>query len=127
VLRTLPRTSASQRFTSDVLRAVRRSRDEQPIGKRRLALSWKLSVAFAVALSLVVVVRLAVVQQAHENRLRDLRAEHHRIEAELAKVKEAATDAAEPVVIIEDGNTRYIVDLGSQDGSVTPASYTITD
>ncbi|HEX7154696.1 MAG TPA: hypothetical protein VF618_24635 [Thermoanaerobaculia bacterium] len=127
MLQTLPRTSASQRFTSDVLRAVRRTRDEETVAPRRLALSWKLSVAVAVALSLVVVVRLAIVQHAHENKLQVLRAEHQRIEAELAKVKEAATEADDNIVVIEDGDTRYIVELGSQTPPATPASYAITD
>lgn len=42
-------------------------------------------------------------------RIRVLRAEHQRIESELQRVKQVADEA--PVVVLENGDTRVIVDV----------------
>ena len=49
------------------------------------------------------------VQRQHQ-RLASLRAEHARIASELKQVK-AITDETRPVVVLENGDTRVIVDL----------------
>jgi hypothetical protein len=119
LLRGLPRTSASPRFNSDVMRAIR-TPEEQP----RSAFTWRVATAFAMAFCLVLVVQIGLLRQREAARMDALRAEQHRIQAELAAVKEQAS-TYEPVVIMEhtDG-TRVVVDQTPKDPAIVPASYT---
>jgi Tfp pilus assembly protein PilN len=120
LLRALPRTSASPRFTSDVMRAVRS-------GERRPAATWtfigRTAAAFAMAVCLIVVVQAAIVVHHRQQRIDSLRAEQQRIQAELAAVKQAAVEA-EPIVVFEhDDGTRVVVEPDTRDSAATPVSY----
>lgn len=123
LLRGLPRTSASPRFTSDVLRAVRNTAGEDA---PRRPFIWRATAAFATAVCLVFVVQIALVQHAKTQRLAALRAEQTKLEAELEAVKKLA-DSYEPVVVLEhrDG-TRVVVEQTPQAADeIVPASFTI--
>jgi len=50
----------------------------------------------------------AAAQRQRQQRLASLRAEHQRIEMELQRVK-AIADQSQPVVVLENGDTRLIV------------------
>lgn len=69
----------------------------------------RLAMSFAMMLVIVVGLYAGHVQKQHA-RMDALRAEHHKIETELKQVK-AITDEAKPVVVLENGDTRVIVDL----------------
>ena len=118
LLRALPRTNASPQFSSDVMRAVRNAAPEP-----RPAFTWRVAAAFAMALCLVLVIQAGLVQHAKDKqaRLEAMRAEQHRIESELAAVKQ---QTYEPVVVLEhtDG-TRVVVDQTPKDPAIVPASY----
>jgi hypothetical protein len=117
-LRALPRTSASPRFNSDVMRRIRTADGPRPV------FSWRIAAAFAMAFCLVVVVQVGLMRQKETARMDGLRAEQHRIEAELAAVKEEAS-TYEPVVILEHSDgTRVVVDQTPKDPAIVPASYT---
>ena len=117
LLRGLPRTSASPRFSSEVMRAIRNADEPRP------AFTWRVAAAFAMAVCLVLIVQVNLAHQKAE-RMEALRAEQHRIERELAVVKEQA-NSYEPVVVLEhpDG-TRVVVDSTPKDPAIVPASYT---
>jgi septal ring factor EnvC (AmiA/AmiB activator) len=122
LLRALPRTSASPRFNSDVLRAIRQADEPRP------AFTWRIAAAFAMAVCLVLVVQVAHIHQAKERqRIDALRAEQQRIETELAAVKEQASQY-EPVVVLEHADgTRVVVDSTPstpRNSDIVPASYT---
>lgn len=104
-----------------MLRAARAEEEARP------AFTWRIAAAFAMAVCLVIVAaQVALVRHnAAERQLEALRAEQHRIEAELAEVKEAAASNYEPVVVLEhtDG-TRVVVEQTSRDTSAAqPVSY----
>ena len=118
LLRGLPRTSASPRFDSDVMRAIRTA------GTQRPAFTWRIAAAFAMAFCLILAVQIGVLRQREAARMDALRAEQHRIEAELAAVKEQAS-TYEPVVVLEHSDgTRVVVDQTPKDPAIVPASYT---
>lgn len=76
------------------------------------------------AFCLVVVVQIGLGRQREAARLEAMRAEQHRIEAELAVVKQQA-NTYEPVVILEHSDgTRVVVDQTPRDPAIVPASYT---
>lgn len=109
------------------MRAIRQApAHKRAIDDARPAFTWRIAAAFAMAVCLVLVVQVALVTQANreQRRMAALRAEQHRIEAELAAVKREAS-TYEPVVILEhrDG-TRVVVDRTPQDPAIVPASYT---
>ena len=104
-LRQLPRAKTSPRFTSDVMRAVRGD-----VGRASARLPMlRFAMSFAMMLVIVVGLYAGHVQKQHA-RMDALRAEHRKIESELKQVK-AITDEAKPVVVLENGDTRVIVDL----------------
>lgn len=102
-LRLLPRTTTSPRFASDVMRAVRAH--EEP---SRARFFWKFATSFAMVL--ILVAGMVVQRQKEARQIESLRAEHRRIETELKQVK-AIADEAQPVVVLDNGETRVIVDL----------------
>ncbi|HET7435058.1 MAG TPA: hypothetical protein VFN10_10150 [Thermoanaerobaculia bacterium] len=107
-LQALPRAKASSRFSSDVLRRIRNDEAQQP----RFALwfgGWRAATALALTLFLLVAVQ-ASLNLREQHRLAALRAEHQRIEADLAAVKKLASDA-DPVVVLENDDTRVVVEL----------------
>lgn len=108
-LRRLPRTTASPRFKSDVMRALR--------GNVRSAVrpGWLTpAVRFFAAASLMLILVAGLygtsVHRQRQQRIKSLRAEHQRIESELQRVKQIANQA-QPVVVLENGDTRVIVDV----------------
>ena len=114
-MRSLPRQSASPAFTSEVMRAIRRT---HPV-ERTVPRLWRIAAAFAVAACLVAAVQLAVMQNIERQRVSALRAEQQQLEAELQAVKRLARDS-EPLVVLEnDDGTRVIMDAES---AVQPAS-----
>jgi hypothetical protein len=66
--------------------------------------------ALAMTLTLVVGIYAASVHRERQQRIEALRAERQRIERELRQVK-AVVDDVQPVVVLENGDTRVIVDL----------------
>ena len=98
-MRRLPRTTASPRFTSDVLRAVR--------GHRSTRVAWRLAAVTAMVL-MIIAGTYAVSLRQRQQRLQSLRAEHQRIEMELQRVKAIANES-QPVVVLENGDTSLIV------------------
>ena len=102
-MRRLPRTSASPRFTSDVLRQLHAAK-----GSQQLRPTFRLAAAFALMLCVALLAfQTAAVRERHQ-RLDALRAEHQRIQKELQQVK-ALADDPRPVVVLENGDTRVIV------------------
>ena|SRR5258706_14559259 len=102
-MKRLPRTSASPRFTSDV---VRRLRDPQ--GSSQPRVTFRLAAAFAMMLCVALLAyQTAAVHQRHQ-RLDALRAERQSIQNELQQVK-ALADDPRPVVVLENADTRVIV------------------
>ena len=99
-LRRLPRAAASPRFKSDVLRAVRAG--EQP------RVVWRMVAATAMMLLLVVGTYGASLRHQRQQRMRAIRAESQQIASELRRVK-AKADEVEPIVVLENGDTRVIV------------------
>jgi hypothetical protein len=103
------------------MRAIRRPAEEP-----RPAFTWRVAAAFAMALCLLLVVQAGILQHAREKqaRIEALRAEQHRIEADLAAVKQQA-NSYEPVVVLEHNDgTRVVVDQTPRDPAIVPASYT---
>ena len=111
-LRRLPRTTASPRFTSDVLRNVGRAsaRLNSDELKPVLHFPWRMLAATAMMLILVAGMYATSVHRERRERINALRAEHQRIESELQRVK-AVAEEAQPVVVLENGDTRVIVDV----------------
>jgi hypothetical protein len=73
--------------------------------------AWRLAAAYAMLLVLVVGSYAAVIQRGRqERRVEALRVERQKIESELQQVK-AIADDAQPVVVLENGDTHVIVDL----------------
>jgi hypothetical protein len=66
----------------------------------------------AASLMLILVAGLygTSVHRQRLQRIQAMRAEHQRIESELQRVKQVA-DQAQPVVVLENGDTRVIVDV----------------
>jgi hypothetical protein len=66
----------------------------------------------AIAFVMIVLLAGAYATSVHRERqrLQALRAEHQRIETELQRVK-AFADEVQPVVVLENGDTRVIVDV----------------
>lgn len=98
LMRQLPRATASPRFASDVMRAVR---------ARRPQMAWRFAAVTAMVLIIIAGTYTAALRQ-RQHRLEALRAERQRIETELQRVK-AIADHAQPVVVLESGDTHLIV------------------
>src|SRR5260370_41338219 len=104
-LRHLPRAMTSPRFAQDVVRSLRA---EKPSPVR---IVWKFATWCAMVMLLVAGIYAGSIhRQKQQQRLETLRAEHRRIQSELQQVK-AIADEAPPVVVLENGDTRVIVDL----------------
>ncbi len=116
----LPRTNASPRFTSDVVRRLEARRNN---GYARVA--WRFAAAVAMALCVAVLAFESSTVHARHQRLDALRAEHQRIETELQQVK-ALADDPRPVVVLENDNTRVIVPVAvrrSANAAQQPITY----
>jgi hypothetical protein len=75
---------------------------------------WRLVAATAMTLMLVVGSYATSVHRQRQQRIESLRVERQQIESELRRVK-AIADEVQPVgVILENGDTRVIVDLNQQ-------------
>jgi hypothetical protein len=103
------------------MRAVR-----QNTGQPSARFAWLTpAVRFMAVTSLMLIlVAGAYATSIHRQRLeriRTLRAEHQRIESELQRVKEV-TDDAQPAVVLENGDTRVIVDV-KQNRQTKPIYY----
>lgn len=77
--------------------------------------------ATSLMLILVVGAYATSIHRQRVQRIRTLRAEHQRIESELQRVKEVA-DEAQPAVVLENGDTRVIVDV-KQNRQTKPIYY----
>jgi hypothetical protein len=121
-IKRLPRTNASPRFTSDVLRRAREGRQGASFREALHAgtPAFRLAAAFALMFCVAgLTYETAVIHQRHQ-RLDALRAEHQRIESELQQVK-ALADDPQPVVVLENGDTRVIVPAANRStGHYTP-------
>jgi hypothetical protein len=102
-MKRMPRTNASPRFTSDVLRRLEERRNN---GHAWVA--WHYAAALAMMLCVAVLAFETSTVHARRQRLDALRAERQRIETELQQVK-AIADDPRPVVVLENDNTRVIV------------------
>jgi len=71
---------------------------------------WKFATSCAMVMLLVLGIYTRSVQVHKQERLAALRAEQRRIESELRHVKAMADDVP-PVVVLENNDTRVIVDL----------------
>ena len=100
-LRRLPRAEASPHFKSDVLRAIRLG-DQQP------KIMWRMVAATAMMLLLVIGSYGASLHRQRQQRISAMRSETQQIASELQRVKKRADDV-EPVVVLENGDTRVIV------------------
>lgn len=102
------------------MRAVR-----QNDGRTSARFAWLTpAVRFMAATSLMLIlVAGAYATSIHRQRqrIRSLRAEHQRIESELQRVKVVA-DEAQPAVVLENGDTRVIVDV-KQNRQTKPIYY----
>jgi hypothetical protein len=111
-MKRLPRTNASPRFTSEVLR---RAASQDDLRGRH---PFRFAAAFALMLCVAVLsYEAAVIHQRHQ-RLDALRAEHQRIETELQQVK-AIADDPRPVVVLENDDTRVIVPIANRQSART--------
>ena len=99
-LRQLPRAVASQRFKSDVLRTIRVA--------PRPRIAWRMVAATAMTLILVFGTYGVSLRHQRQQRIKALRAESQQIASELRRVK-AKADESEPIVVLENGDTRVIV------------------
>jgi Tfp pilus assembly protein PilN len=80
--------------------------------------AWRMAAAYAMVLVLVVGTYAAAIHHGREQqRAQALRAEHQKIQSELQQVKAIAEDT-QPVVVLENGDTRVIVDLKRQSQSI---------
>ena len=119
-MRRLPRTNASPRFTSDVLRRLEGRRSS---GHARVV--WRFAAALATVLFVAVLALETSVVHARHQKLNALRAEQQRIETELQQVK-AIADDPRPVVVLENDDTRVIVpvaDRGAAHATQQPIMY----
>jgi len=98
VMRQLPRATASRRFTSEVLHAVH---------ARRVMHVWRFAAATAIVLIIIAGLQINAARQ-RQHRLESLRAERQRIETELQQIKVMA-DESKPVVVLENGDARLVV------------------
>jgi hypothetical protein len=95
-------------------------------GRTSARFAWLTPVVrfMAVTSLMLILVAGAYATSIHRQRLqrmRVLRAEHQRIESELQRVKEVA-DEAQPAVVLENGDTRVIVDV-KQNRQTKPIYY----
>ena len=97
-MRRLPRATASPRFTSEVLTAIR---------ARRVMHIWRFAASTAMVLIVAAGLQIYAARQ-RQHRLESLRAERQRIETELQQIKVMA-DQSKPVVVLESGDARLIV------------------
>ncbi len=103
-MRRLPRATASPRFTSDVMRALRAAQRQRTV--------WRMVAATATVLMLVAGGYATSVHRERQ-KINALRVEQRQLQSELRRVK-AIADEVEPVVVLENGDMRVIVDLNEQ-------------
>jgi hypothetical protein len=120
-LRRLPRTTPSPSFTSDVMRAARQNSSRPSARFEWLTPAVRFVAVTSLMLILVVGAYATSIHRQRVERIRTLRAEHQRIESELQRVKEVA-DEAQPAVVLENGDTRVIVDV-KQNRQTKPIYY----
>ncbi len=107
-MRRLPRTNASPRFTSDVLRRLEQGRSHS-----HARATWRFAAAFAILLCVAVAAFETSAIHSRQQRLDAMRVEQQCIETELQQVK-AIADDPRPVVVLENDNTRVIVPVASR-------------
>lgn len=116
LLRSLPRTKASDAFTRNVMRKL-----EVPDSVRW----WRYGlVPAAVALTVAMLAGHHALETREENQMQILRVEQKRLSLELEQLKNSTP--MEPVLYVgSNGTTDYVVDLGEGNGSqaIVPASY----
>jgi len=86
---------------------MRAVRAQEPSSRGRYI--WKFATSFAMVLILAAGMFVQR-QKADAKEMNALRAEHQKIETELKQVK-AIADEAQPSVVLDNGQTRVIVDL----------------
>lgn len=87
----------------------------------------RVATAFALVLCVFAAINASMIMRAHQREKLDrLRAEHQRIEADLAAVKKLASDV-EPVVVLENDDTRVVVDLPAESSQAQLVSNRIID
>ena len=118
-LRRLPRTTASHHFKHDVMRALDRKAGRISIRPGWLTPAFRFMAVASVMLILAAGVYGTSIHRQRE-RIKALRAEQQQIESELQRVKVASQ--AQPVVVLENGDTRVIVDM-KQDQQTNPTYY----
>lgn len=106
-MRRLPRTSASHRFTSDVLRRLERS------NASHARAPWRFAAAMAMALIVIAIGFEGTVIHQRHLRLDALRLERQRLDTELQQVKSTADDS-HAVVVLENADTRVIVPVADR-------------
>ena len=99
-MKQLPRSTASHRFTAEVVRSLR-------IPQPRRA--WLRVAASLATLVLVAGLWTASLHRHRRVQLDALRAEHERIESDLRQLKSTAEEVS-PFVVLQNGNNRIIVD-----------------
>lgn len=80
---------------------------------------WRLAAAFAAVVVMVAGTYAASLHQ-RKQRLNELRAEQQQIEWELQRVK-AIADERKPVVVLENGTTRVMVDVSDRRNAIQQA------
>ena len=109
-LRQLPRVTTSSRFAAEVSVAVRQARS--PVFH-----AWRMAAAYVMVFAILIGTYAASIRHERKQRLEELRAERQRIESDLRQVK-AIADEAQPVVVLENGDTHVIVDLKQKHESI---------
>ena len=106
-MRRLPRTNASPRFTSDVLRRL-----EQRNGSHA-RVTWRFAAVLTMAILVMgIALQTREIHQRHA-RLAALRLERQQLAAELQQVK-SNVDDPRPVVVLENADTRVIVPVANR-------------
>lgn len=110
---TLPRASASADFTARVLTALH-EREPVTVGRRRIA-GWAAAVAVALlALGIggsLAVRRHQAAEAAYRQQVQELRSEYQRLLAEVAQVRQQATEPPARLYLGGDEQVDLVVDL----------------
>jgi hypothetical protein len=89
----------------------------RPEPRSRARAAWRLAAAYAMVFVLLVGTYAASIRHERLQKLEEMRAEHQRIESDLRQVK-AIADEAQPIVVLENGDTHVIVDLKQKQESI---------
>ena len=76
-----------------------------------------MAAAYVMVFAILIGTYAASIRHERKQRLEELRAERQRIESDLRQVK-AIADEAQPVVVLENGDTHVIVDLKQKQESI---------